>query len=604
MVALDMTLRTSPFHMSKLFSMQAIRATWSLLNSDERGRVPGLLVLMILGIALETLSISLVVPLLALMTEAQVAVRHPLAVYLNAALGNPTRAEMTILVALAILGTYLAKNVFLAFVVWRQNRFIFDVAVALSMRLLACYLRRPYTFHLQRNSASLIQNVTMEADILAVNVIMPAMLLFTELLVFASLFAMMLFIQPAAAALVFLVTGIGAALFFRLVSRRSVDWGTRRQMHAGLMLQHLQQGLGAVKDVKVLGRETDFLEQYRFHREVIARIGVMQGVVGRLPQLWLELLAIASLVALVVSMTHQGQTLETIIPAIGLFVAAAFRIMPSAGRILGANQLLKFGSPAVARLHREFNPVDDAAPQSSDVALPFCDALVLDKVGFQYPSEPNPSIRNVSLTIPSGSCVGFIGPSGSGKSTLVDIVLGLLVPASGTVKVDGVDIHSRLRQWQNNLGYVPQSIFLTDDTLRRNVAFGLTNARIDEDAVRRAIKAAQLEPFVNSLPLGFDTVIGERGVRLSGGQRQRVGIARALYHDPQVLVLDEATSALDAETESGLMQTVGALQGAKTIIIVAHRVSTVAHCDILFQLDQGGLVSAPASADLDRAVGP
>ena len=591
-------------HMGKLFSMNAIGETWLLLNGDERCRVSGLLALMTLGIALETLSISLVIPLLALMTDAQVAVRYPLAAYLNEAMGNPTRGEMTILVAIAILGTYLAKNVFLAFVAWRQNRFIFDVAVELSMRLLACYVRRPYTFHLQRNSATLIQNVTVEADILAVNVIMPAMLLFTELLVFASLFAMMLFIQPVGAALVFLVTGIGAAFFFRLVSRRSIDWGARRQMHAGLMLQHLQQCLGAVKDVKVLGRETDFLEQYRFHREVNARIGAMQGVVGRLPQLWLELLAITSLVALIVSMIHQGQTLEAIIPAAGLFAVAAFRIVPSAGRILGANQLLKFGSPTVGRLHREFNPVDGAATGPSDEVLPFRDALVLDSVCFQYSSEENSSISNVSLTIPRGSCVGFVGASGSGKSTLVDIVLGLLVPTSGTVKVDGVDIHSRLRQWQNNLGYVPQSIFLTDDSLRRNVAFGLPNASIDEDAVRRAIKAAQLEPFVSSLLQGLDTVVGERGLRLSGGQRQRIGIARALYHDPPILVLDEATSALDAETESGLMETVGALQGNRTIIIVAHRVSTVARCDILFQLDQGGLVGAPESPDLDRAIDP
>ncbi len=602
MVAPGVPLRTPPFHMSKLFSMHAIRATWSLLNGDERVRVSGLLVLMTLGIALETFSISLVIPLLALMTDAQVALRYPLAAYLNAAMGNPTRGEMTIFVALAILGTYFAKNVFLAFVAWRQNRFTFDVAVALSMRLLACYLRRPYTFHLQKNSAMLIQNVTMEADILAVNVIMPAMLLFTELLVFASLFALMLFIQPFGAAVVFLVTGIGAALFFLLVSRRSVDWGAQRQTHAGLMLQHLQQCLGAVKDVKVLGREADFIEQYRFHREFNARIGAMQGVVGRLPQLWLELLAIASLVGLIVSMLHQGQTLAAIVPAVGLFAATAFRILPSAGRILGANQLLKFGSPTVDRLHREFNPVDDAAPVSSDAALPFRDALVLDHVSFQYSSEPIPSLRNVSLTIPRGSCVGFVGASGSGKSTLVDIVLGLLVPAGGTVKVDGVDIHSRLRQWQNNLGYVPQSIFLTDDSLRRNVAFGLPSARIDEDAVRRAITAAQLEPFVRSLPLGLDTLVGERGVRLSGGQRQRVGIARALYHDPLVLVLDEATSALDAETESGLMETVGALQGNKTIIIVAHRVSTVARCDLLFQLDHGRLVGAPKSPGADRAV--
>ena len=290
-------------------------------------------------------------------------------------------------------------------------------------------------------------------------------------------------------------------------------------------------------------------------------------------------------------MIVRGKPLDALVPTLGLFGVAAFRLMPSAARMMGSLQVMRYNLPVVNTLYRELHIFDTSPPfQRERELLRFANALVLDRVGFSYPNTETPTLRDVSLSITRGTSVGFVGGSGAGKSTLVDVILGLLKPATGRVLVDGIDIQTNLRGWQDQVGYVPQTIYLTDDTLVRNVAFGLPDDQIDKSAVRRAIQAAQLEEFVNELPAGLETLVGERGVRLSGGQRQRIGIARALYHDPPILVLDEATSSLDTANEQGVMAAVNALHGNKTLIIVAHRVSTVAHCDRLFRIEQGTLV--------------
>jgi ATP-binding cassette, subfamily B, bacterial PglK len=561
-----------------------------------------LLILMLIGMALETLGVGLVIPALALLTQSDIAHTYPVLTPILHALGNPSQQKLVIGGMLMLVSVYLIKTLFLAFLAYRQTRFAYGVQAQLSQRLYAVYLCQPYTFHLQRNSAQLIRNVTGEVSMFTNSAIMPGLMLLTEVLVLIGLCTLLVVVEPLGALIVVTVLGTAGWGFYRMTRGRIVRWGKARQYHEGLRIQHLQQGLGGAKDVKLLGRESDFLEQYRTHNVQSARVGQLHNTLQQLPRLWLELLAITGLAILVFVMLAQGRALGTVLPTLGLFAAAAFRFMPSANRVLSAVQSLRYGLPVIDTLRKELSLAIPGMLNHHNSIKYFSKELELNQVTYTYPGATEQSLKEVSLVIKHGESVGFIGTSGAGKSTLVDILLGLLTPEKGKVLVDGRNIHENLRNWQDQIGYVPQSIFLTDDTLRRNVAFGLSNEQIDDTAVQRAIKAAQLEDFIVHLSDGLETVVGERGIRLSGGQRQRIGIARALYHDPAVLVLDEATSSLDTATERDVMYAVNALQGSKTIIIVAHRLSTVEHCDRLYRIEQGRVAAEGASADVLSAI--
>lgn len=566
------------------------RKIWSLLTPNQRRSAGVLLALMLIGMLLETLGVGLVIPALALLTQRDLANHYPVLQPILQALGYPDQQVLVIGGMLVLVGVYLIKELFLAMLAWRQMHFAFGVQAHLSQQLFSIYLHQPYTFHLQRNSAQLIRNVINEVSMFTGSGMLPAMTLLTELLVLVGLCSLLLVVEPLGAMIVVSVLGTATWGFYRLTRGRIARWGDARQVHEGMRLQHLQQGLGGVKEVKLLGRENEFLARYHLHNVQSARVERLQNTMNQLPRLWLEFLSISGLAILVISMLAQGRALESVLPTLGLFAATAFRLIPSVNRVLGALQVLRYSKPVIELLHSEFKLVAPDRINSPSHGVDFSSALELRQVSYSYPNVTATALNGISLTIRRGESVGFIGSSGAGKSTLVDILLGLLTPDSGEVRVDGRDIKANLRGWQNQIGYVPQSIFLTDDTLRRNVAFALPDDQINDVAVRRAIKDAQLEEFVASLSDGLETTVGERGVRLSGGQRQRIGIARALYHDPAVLVLDEASSALDNATEHDVLQAVRALQGSKTIIMVAHRLSTVANCCRLYRLHKGSVV--------------
>jgi ABC-type multidrug transport system fused ATPase/permease subunit len=360
----------------------------------------------------------------------------------------------------------------------------------------------------------------------------------------------------------------------------------------------VQQGLGGAKDVKIRGCEKEFLQQFRHHADGQARMAALQSLVQRVPRLWFELLAVAALLLLTAVMVWQGTPSERLLPMLGLFAMVAFRMLPSVNHMTSAVHRLRTADAMLSGLAKELNLSTTTSSSRPATPMPFRDCIVLENVRFRYPGSRDNVLDSVNLHIPHGGSVGFVGGSGAGKSTLIDVILGLLPPATGRVTVDGQDIQGNLRGWQDTIGYVSQSIYLCDDSIRRNIAFGVPEQDVDDAAVRRALTAAQLDAFVDSLPAGADTFVGERGVRLSGGQRQRIGIARALYHDPEVLVLDEATSALDGETEKGVMAAVNALHGTKTLIIVAHRLTTVADCDTLYRLDKGQIVQTGTYAEV------
>jgi len=539
---------------------------------------------------LETLGIGLVIPVLSLLTQSDIAVRFPeLQPWLDT-LGNPSRTSMVIGALLLLIFVFTIKNLFFIFLVWFQEKFTFNVHIRLSQYLFRLYLFQPYTFHLQRNSSELIRNINGEVGMFSAFGVSPAIMLISEILILLGICTLLLLIQPIGLIIAGSIMGFTGWLFLRTTHKKNTELGEKRQHHSGLIIQHLQQGLGAIKDVKLLGREFEFIKKFEEHNIENARAGRLQKVLQQLPRLWLEVLVIISLSALIFSMLIQNRALDDILPIAGLFAVAAFRLMPSISRILNAIQSLRYGLTVVDTLSNEVSQSHSGRIFYNQNNFSFNNSIEFKNVTYSYPGSQKSSLIDISLKILKGESIGVIGASGAGKSTLVDILLGLLSANEGEVMVDGYNIQNQLRQWQNQIGYVPQSIYLTDDTLRRNVAFGISNDEINEDAVLDAVCAAQIDEFIKSLPLGLDTVVGENGIRLSGGQRQRIGIARALYHKPNILVLDEATSALDTETEQEVMQAVRVLKGKKTIVIVAHRMSTIEDCDRLYQLNDGRLI--------------
>jgi ATP-binding cassette, subfamily B, bacterial PglK len=569
--------------------VSVIRKIWTLLAPRERRKTAVLVGFMLIGTVLEAFSIGLVVPAIAVLTEPANVPDYLFLRFMQQVVAGTDVALMIVVAMVVLAAVFIVKTAFLAFLAWKQSSFAFAVQENLSQRLFGIYLCQPYTFYLQRNSAQLIRNTMTEVNHFANRAITPALLLLSETLVLIGLCVLLFVVEPLGATVVTLTLGTAALIFHRVTRARIASWGRARQYHDGLRLQHLQQGFGGAKEVKLLGCEDYFLQKYREHSRRSARAGQYHATLQQFPRLWLELLAVLGLLTVVGTIAMQQRHLESIVPILGLFAAVAFRLMPSANRILVSAQAMRYGLSTVDTLYQELM-LPTGSPSLTARTKPFERAIELVRLSFTYPGGSVTALTDVTMTIRKGESIGIVGPSGSGKSTLVNIILGLLSPTAGTVLVDGSDIQEDLRGWQRQLGYVPQQIYFTDDTLRRNIAFGLPDDTIDDHAIWRALQSAQLDEFVRSLPAGLDTLVGERGVRLSGGQAQRIGIARALYHDPAILVLDEATSALDTMTEQGVMEAVSSLHGTKTVLIVAHRLSTVERCDRICRLDNGRLV--------------
>ena len=570
--------------------MSTARKIYGLLTPAERRSGAVLLALMVAGMGLEMLGVGVVLPAIVLMVESDVASAYPAVRPWLARIGNPTQVQLVAGGMIVLVIIYLIRGLFLGFLIARQMHFAFGAQADLSNRLFGVYLRQPYAFHLQRNSAQLIVNLTSEIRLFTFTAMLPLMVLLTEGLVLAGIIALLLILEPAATLLMVTTLGAAAWCFDRLIRTRIARAASERQHHDGQRLQHLQQGLGGVKAVKLHGREREFLSRHDVHNVRSARAVQVQQTLQQLPRLWLEFSGAIALAGVVVASLWQGRSVDTLVPALGLFSAAGLRLMPSVHRLMGSAQYIRSSLPVINALHAELQlPVPAERPEP---AAPWRlrSRITVNNVTFSYASASTSALQNVSFEMQKNECIGLIGPSGSGKSTLVDVILGLLEPDDGHILVDDRDIATCTRAWQNQIGYVPQVIFLTDDTIRRNVAFGVPDGSIDDAAVTRAIQSAQLQALIEDLPAGVNTMVGEDGVRLSGGQRQRIGIARALYHDPSVLVLDEATSSLDTQTERDVMESVRALQGHKTILIVAHRLSTVERCDRLYYLEHGRIV--------------
>jgi ABC-type multidrug transport system fused ATPase/permease subunit len=571
-----------------------------LLNPQQKKQLVVLSLLLIIGMLFEMAGLGVLIPALGLMLNTSSTNDYPSLQPILNILGNPSQKELVLYGMIFLVILYLLKALFLVFLSWRQSKFSAEFSAELSSRLFFGYLRQPYSFHLKRNSAELLRNIRGEVAELT-ELTKSVIILTIEFTVIVGIGFLLILQNPLGTIVVTLLLGLSSLGVYRLSKKRLLNWGQRRQSHEGEMNQHLMQGIGGVKEVKLYGKEENFLKEFDKHNYGRARVITWQYTMMFFPRLYLEFMAVVALAGAVITMIIQGMPLAEFVPTLGIFVAGAFRMIPSVNRIMGSVQFIRYSGPVVDVLYKECKLISNVGPlipQTDLSVMNFNNNIVLEQVNFSYALSNHKSLNNISLNISKGESIGFIGSTGSGKSTLIDVILGLLPIDSGRLTVDGKSIYDNLRKWQKQIGYVPQTIYLTDDTIRRNIAFGVPNELINNDAVEKAIIAAQMSDFVKTLPEGLETFVGEDGVRLSGGQRQRIGLARALYNDPSILVLDEATSALDSNTENDVMEAVLTLKNSKTIIIVAHRLSTLNNCDRIYKLENGKISQQGKPVDI------
>jgi len=573
----------------------------AVLTSAERVMALKLLCLMVVGMLLEMIGVGIVIPFIALFIQDAGPHSSQFLSWSFAYFGEMRNVDLFILAIGGLVSLYLLKNIFLAYSYYRQVNFAFGVQRRLSSLIFSNYLHQPYSFHLEQNSAQLIRNATSETNYFAGHALMSSIQLLAELLVIIGLVGLLIVIEPLGTIFVGFSLGIVVMIFFKFTNNRVTAWGTKRQFHEGARIQHLQQGLGGIKEVIFSRKQGELLLAYGNHNRPIAEAAMKQAVLKNIPRLVLECIALTGLLILTIIMANQDKTLEDIVPVVGAFIAAAFRLMPSINRILGAVQILKFMAPVVETVHSQVR-LESSNVDRDFTRFLFDREIRIEGLKFSYQAEGRLVLDIPLLTIEKGRTIGFVGPSGSGKSTLINTLLGLLQPDCGRILVDSQDINVHSQMWFDKVGYVSQSIFLIDDTLRRNIAFGEPDSTIDESALLAAVEAAQLTRFIEELPEGLSTNVGERGIRLSGGQVQRLAIARAMYRDPELLVLDEATSSLDHDTEREVMDPVIAMKGVKTIIIVAHRLSTVEHCDYIYRLKDGRIIEEGRPSDVLKTI--
>lgn len=569
--------------------MEQIRLSIAMLNAAGRRRLGQLGVLILFNTVLEVATVGMILPFIALLSDPTLVETHERIRAIYVMLGLHSTTTFLTLIGVLLLVLVVCKNIYLYWLTRLQAGFGAFEAARVSERLFSGYLAAPFQAHLNRNSAERITTVDYSVDSVFSQVLLYVIVFVTEASVILALILFMLFTEPKLTLALGIVLGCSATVLSLYLRRELVELGKTGIHLRVARLQCLQQALTSIKEVKVLGREQFFLETFRELRQKHAANQARASTVAQIPRQILESVVVGGLLLVIVMILLDGRATADMVAVLGLFAMAAFRIMPALNRMVNAYNTIKNSQAAVDEVWADLADQELSAPAASAEQKPinFTRELELRNVSFRYEGASNLVLEDISLRILPGESIGFVGPSGAGKSTLVDIVLGLLRPQHGQVSIDGIDITIDPRRWRHLVGYVPQSISLIDDSLRNNVAFGIEADRIEEGRVWHALKLARLDDFCRSLPNGLGTALGERGQRLSGGQRQRVGIARALYHDPQILVLDEATSALDSESERDITDAIDAMRGTKTVLIIAHRLSTVKRCDRLVLLRKG-----------------
>lgn len=576
---------------------------WYLFNRSDKYALLLLFVLILFGTVLELLGIGAIIPFITMLAKPEVIEESVYIKFVYDVLKLSSREQFVIVAGVGIVLIYLFKNAYLLFSIYVQTRFLNSRYYKFSSALYKSYLRSPYSFHLQRNSAQLLRNVGLVLSVIQ-GVLLPLLLVFTEGAVILAVFVFLMLINPFSTIFVSISLGLILIVFYLVIRKKIKVLGEKRQYHSGKVIQHVNQGLGGIKETKVLGRTEYFEKQYNVHLEKITNITRHQQIVTQMPRYFVEVLTITTVVSLMIGLLFVGKDMHYVLATLSLFAVAAFRLIPSINRIGTSMATIRFYVPSLNEVYNDLINYNkfckDPNLRDSGVALEFNKKLEIKDLCFRYERAKNFAINGLSLNIAKNSTVGIVGPSGSGKTTLIDIMLGLFHSEKGEILLDSVDISKNISVWQKKIGYIPQQIYLTDDTIKKNIAFGIPDDEISYEKVINAIKKAQLDEYIEGLPDNIETLVGENGARMSGGQRQRIGIARALYNDPEIIIMDEATSSLDNETERAFIDAIKRLSGKKTIIIIAHRLSTVKDCDRIHFLKEGRRVASGTYEELER----
>lgn len=509
--------------------------------------------------------------------------------------------EFMAALGIAVVLLVILSNGITALTMWAKTRFVLNRNYTLSNRLLAVYLSRPYTFFLINNTSDLGKNVLSEINQLTSSFLMPLFEAMINILILVVIVFMLFSVNPAVTlvTLGFLGTVYGTLNYFLKVKLKQK--GAERMEANKKRFRAATEALSSIKISRVIGAEPFFLDRFAENSRKFADLNVFAKVVGQLPSYLMESIVFGGLILFVVLALVRGGEVSAVVPMVSLYAFAGKRLIPSLQQIYSSVTQIYYNKAILDRLYQDL--VSDEQPDLfpkegvEKEELPFRHRIVLENIHFRYPEGERNVIDGLDLEIPRESVVGLVGSTGSGKTTLVDIILGLHIPKEGRMLIDDTPVApANIRAWRRKIGYVPQDIYLSDDTVTRNIAFGIPDDRIDEEQVRRAARIAALDDFIQTLPEQYGTVIGERGVRLSGGQRQRIGLARALYRSPEVLVLDEATSSLDGATEETVLNAIRSASKAKTVIMIAHRLNTLKDCDVIYMLEKGR-ISASGTYD-------
>ena len=574
----------------KIFSKNTLfYKTIYLLNTNQKNGLIKLFFLTIIGMVFEIFGLGVLIPAISvLLSPNKIKIfinKYPILNFLE----NKSLNDILLMGLIFIIIFYLTKVIFLSLLTWWQNKFSTKLSADIADDLFEGYLNMPYEFHLNTNSSILSRNVNNEV-IQFSYITQSAILIATELSAIFGIGIVIIYIEPVGALFIIVTLFFLVQLFHQSTKKKLKNLGEERMFNGGNQYKQMFQGFGAIKELLIYQKQKYFLSKFSFFNQKNSIVQAKVNTLNLLPRLYLEFFAIFILVGLIFLMIIQGKSVELLLPILGVFVAASFRMIPSVNRIMSCLQQLKFAESTINLFFNEFtiiNKINNRSKNHSSLNISFEQTIEFNNICFRYSKSNSDVIKDFTFIVKKNESIGIIGTSGAGKSTLMDLMLGLIQPQSGDILCDKISIFCNIKSWQKNIGYVPQTIYLIDDTIEMNIAFGVDKDNIDQIALMKAIKDSQLFDFIDSLPLKLSTIVGERGVMLSGGQRQRVGIARALYRNPSILILDEATSALDRETESNFIEAIKHLKGQKTIFIIAHRLSTLENCDRIISLENG-----------------